>query len=386
MSEFDEIRPYRDEEVEDVLKSLLKEKELFVGLSNFRYPNLTKLFPGLGGKLAKFYIKKKINNIDSIAQIQNVVCKHIEQMLKKSSKQLTESGLNNLSTDESYLFISNHRGIAIDPGLIGYLLLKSNHSTFEVAIGDNLLKKKFIADLLRLNKSFIVKRSAIGREKLLALKVLSSYIHYTINTGNNIWIAQSEGRAKDGNDKTAPSIVKMLHMGRSEQDKNLSLKDNLDRLNIVPVSISYEYDPCDKMKAQELYETEHKGGFVKHDKSDQESIAADLSGFKGNINVTFGSVIDIKESDAVHIAEKIDNQIINNYMLHPSNYLAYEKMREENPEIGPSLEAINSVKKISEDDRSFFKNRYNEMSTELKPYFLEMYANPVLNYIKLNNE
>lgn len=385
MTEFDEIRPYRDEEVEQVLKNLLKEKEFFIGLSSFKFPKLTKLFPSLGGKLARFYVKRQINDVKTIAQFQNIISVVIEQMLNKSSKQLTESGIKNLPSNKSYLFISNHRGIAIDPGLIGYLLYKSNRGTFEVAIGDNLLKKKFIADLLRLNKCFIVKRSAKGREKLLALKVLSSYIHHTINDGSSIWLAQNEGRAKDGNDVTAPPIIKMLHMGRSAEEKTLSLKDNLDRLNIVPVAISYEYDPCDVLKAQELYENEHKGGFVKHEKSDQESIAADLTGYKGHINVTFGSVIDIKESDAVHIAEEIDKQIIKNYMLHPSNYLAYEKLREKNQEIGPNLDTLNTDVKILPEDRQYFTDRYTKVSEELKPYFLEMYANPVLNYIKLNN-
>ncbi|MDF5295506.1 1-acyl-sn-glycerol-3-phosphate acyltransferase, partial [Vibrio parahaemolyticus] len=173
--------------------------------------------------------------------------------LNKTTDGVTFSGLDKLDKNTSYLFVSNHRDIAMDPALVNYGLYQSGHRTVRIAIGDNLLKKPCATELMRLNKSFIVKRSAKApREMMKALGQLSSYIKHSLDTGNSIWIAQKEGRAKDGNDFTDPAILKMFHVeGRKQK---ISFGEYTRSLKIVPVSIAYENDPCDIAKAKELYE------------------------------------------------------------------------------------------------------------------------------------
>jgi len=381
MEEFDKIRPFDNNEVEGVMNDLLNEKEFFHALAKVQFPRFTKLFPNLSTSITKKALKKKILEIKSIEQVQDIVCVQMEKLFKRTADQVTQEGLNKLSNDDSYLFISNHRDIVMDPAVIGYFLLTSNHKTCEVAIGDNLLKKKYISDLMRLNKCFIVNRSAVGREKLFALKNLSAYIHHAIEKKNNIWIAQSEGRAKNGKDKTDPAIIKMFHMGRKDVDKKLNINEDLSRLNIVPVSISYEYDPCDRMKSEELYAIATEGEFIKDETTDEKSIAAGINGFKGDIHVQYGNVIDIQEDNAVHIAELIDEQIIGNYKLFPSNYLAYEILQKKDENIGSQLNETGLNPKITEEKRLFFEERYNSFPDHLKPYFLEMYGNPVASVL-----
>ncbi len=377
MNEFDNIRPFNNDEVAAVMQDLLNEQEFFHALAKIQFPRFTKLFPKTATVITRKYLQNKILQIKTIEQVQDIVCDQMEKLFKRTADDVSKNGLSNLNNSKNYLFISNHRDIVMDPATIGYFLLKSNHKTCEIAIGDNLLKKKYISDLMRLNKCFIVNRSAVGREKLFALKNLSAYIHHTLENKNNIWIAQSEGRAKDGKDRTDPAIIKMFHMGR--KDKKLNIQEDLSRLNIVPVSISYEYDPCDRMKCEELYAIATEGKFEKDETTDEKSIAAGINGYKGNIHVEFGNIIDIQEDNAQHIASLIDEQIINNYRLYPSNFIAYEMLQKKNPEIGPVLNKTSLNPTISDKKRSFFNERFNSLPKHLQPYFLEMYANPVIS-------
>ena len=326
-------------------------------------------------------MKQRLGDINTVFEFQDMVAGYVNKVLKKSAEKLTHEGLNSLSNKEPYLFISNHRDIAMDPALISFLLHSDNHGTTEIAIGDNLLKQEFVSKLMRLNKSFIVKRSAKGREKLLATKLLSEYIHHSIDSGNNVWIAQREGRAKNGLDKTDPTIIKMFHMGK--RDENISLQAAINGMNIIPVSISYEYNPCDELIARELYEVETKGSFVKDEKSDVISIGRGVEGYKGNIHLHFGEKIVAIDDDPANIAEQIDKQIIGNYKLHPSNYLAYEILHQQDNSIGPNLSEMNLNLSEIEIKRVEFNERYQSFSPELRPYFLTMYANPVINKFKV---
>lgn len=380
MEEFDDIRPYQDSEVPKVIERLLKNDEFFDAISGFQFPRLKKIFPWLATLLVKTYLKKKLGGITSIADVQKLIAIYVERILATTTKGLSESGLNESSNKTSHLFMSNHRDIVMDPALISYLLHGSVHGTIQIAIGDNLLKKEYISDLMRLNKSFIVKRSVQGREKLLASKQLSKYIHYSIDEGNNVWIAQREGRAKNGIDKTDPTILKMLHIAKRDTPQKLSLKESTNKLHIIPVSISYEYDPCAEMKARELYEVEKNGSFEKDENSDITSISEGMNGEKGNIHLSFGNEIIAVDNDPVNIALQIDRQIILNYKLYPSNYLAYEMLHLKDPTIGPELE--NTIE-LSEQKRKEFKDKHEQIADELKPYFLEIYANPVINKFRL---
>jgi len=383
MDVFEEIRPYRDNEVAEVIQKLIVDKEFIRAITKYQYPRLMYVMPGLTKYLVKKGMKQRLGDIHTVFEFQDMVANYVNRVLSKSADKLTHTGLDGLSNKEPYLFMSNHRDIAMDPALISYLLHNDNHGTTEIAIGDNLLKKEFVSKLMRLNKSFIVKRSAKGREKLLATKLLSQYIHYSIDSGNNVWIAQREGRAKNGLDKTDPTIIKMFHLGKRDDEIKLSLQETIDSMNIIPVSISYEYNPCDELIARELYEIETKGSFEKDEKSDVISIGRGVEGYKGNIHLHFGTKIKAVDDDPVNIAAQIDAQIIESYKLHPSNYLAYELLLKEDNSIGPNLNDL-KVNQIELDaKREEFNERFNSFAPELRPYFLQMYANPVLNKLRV---
>jgi len=232
---------------------------------------------------------------------------------------------------------------------------------------------------MKLNKSFIVKRSVQGRDLLKASKQLSAYIHHCIKTGENVWIAQREGRAKDGIDKTETAIIKMLHMADRESTLKLSLQESMNSLNIVPVSISYEYDPCDRFKAEELYTIDTTGKFEKDENSDVRSILNGMVGVKGDVHVTFGRPIVFPEAvTAEGVARQMDAQIIRNYRLHAVNYIAMEMVQSDFMDFH-KLPAILGVSpgEIAGKRREFSK-RLGSMPRNLEPYVLSMYANPVI--------
>ena len=385
MSEFDDIRPYKDDEVEQVVKKLYKEDELIEGMAKFKFPKLFKKTPQIAKGIVRAFVKRKVKPIKTINDIQHIVGEEFRKILNKTSHKVTISGLDKLNKADSYLFIGNHRDISMDPALVSYLLYKANHNTVEIAIGDNLLKRQYISDLMRLNKSFIVKRSVTGREKLFALKKLSSYIHHTIRSGHSIWIAQKEGRAKDGIDFTEPAIIKMLQLGASNNGDKVKLSDAVNALNIVPVSISYELDPCDAMKAEELYMNRNNKTYTKDENTDQKSIVTGLLNPKGNIHIAFGDKIVTKHIEAADIALEIDKQIISNYKLQAPNYLAYEILQKQDQNIGPSLVELQPEIDISTEDYASLQSRLESIESKYRDILIEIYANPVLSKLKLNN-
>lgn len=379
MDKFDDIRPYNDSEVKHVLGRLLRSDEFLTSIARFRRPGLNKALPNISKKLVKQSLKKKLTGIESVYDLQKAIGGYVEKILASTTTGLKVVGLNEIPQNTPHLFISNHRDIVMDPALIGYLLRNSVHGTVQIAIGDNLLKKKYISDLMRLNKSFIVKRSVQGREKLLASKQLSQYISHSIETGSNVWIAQREGRAKNGIDKTDPALLKMLHLGNRDAVEKKTFQESIDNLHIIPVAISYEYDPCAEMKARELFEIDKNGTFEKDENSDVLSIASGLNGDKGNIHLTFGTEIRAADDDPANVANQIDEQIIKNYSLHPSNYIAYEMLQLEDPSIGPELKDLVENLEDIDQKRVEFKEKYAQVEEELKPYFIQMYANSVIN-------
>ena len=245
-----------------------------------------------------------------------------------------------------------------------------------IAIGDNLLKRPFLSKLMKLNKSFIVKRSVQGRDKLAASKQLSGYISHCIGHGQNVWIAQREGRAKDGIDATESAVIKMLHLAGRESSNKLSLAQAMSGLNIVPVAISYEYDPCDVAKARELHAVATVGRFVKDENSDVQSILMGMIGKKGAVHVSYGTPLKVPtDAGAEQIAALIDDQIIRNYRLHPSNQFAAEQLQGGVVAgVGDTLTAEQREAK-----RKHFNQRISAAPVELQPMLLQMYANPVLN-------
>ncbi|WP_263078752.1 1-acyl-sn-glycerol-3-phosphate acyltransferase [Endozoicomonas sp. Mp262] len=381
MEHFDEIRPYHDEEVRPTLNRLVADSSFLNILARHNYPALTENCGPLMEWLTGVIVRRKLRNINDVRGFQSIVEPFLSKVIDKTTSRVSYSGLEHLEKGKPYLFLSNHRDIVLDPAFVNYGLYKNDMETPRLAIGDNLLSRPFVSDLMRLNKSFIVKRSISGRkEKLKTYLTLSAYIHHSIETGHSIWIAQSEGRAKDGNDQTDTAIIKMLNM--SKRGKDLSFADSIRTLNIVPVAISYEYDPCDCSKAKELYNTEQHGQYHKADNEDMLSIAAGIEGFKGHVHIAFGAPLTGNYHSATEVATAANNHIHAHYTLHPSNYIAWDLMKSEYDSSRiPAIETLIPSSVLSA-KRVEFKQRLHRCPKEHHPLLLKMYAMPVINHYR----
>lgn len=362
---YQEIRPYNDDEIGPALDRLIHDKEFIDAVLNHRFSNRSDWFQTLMSPLLKVYLKFKWAKFNSVYSIQVEIEKYLRKVLEETTDGVTFSGLEKLDKNTAYLFVSNHRDIAMDPALVNYGLHNNNHKTVRIAIGDNLLKKQCVTELMRLNKSFIVKRSAKApRELMKALGLLSSYIKHSLDTGNSVWIAQKEGRAKDGNDATDAAILKMFHVnGRKNK---VAFPDYIKSLKIVPVAVSYENDPCDIAKANELFSKESEGGYEKSEFEDITSIIRGILGYKGKVNVAFGDVIEQDFETPEALAEELDRQIHQLYKLYPINLLA----------------AGQEDSSITDKVRADFDKKLQELPEGARSYLIDMYANPVKNSVK----
>lgn len=271
MGAFDAIRPYADAEVRPVLARLLADPAFLGTLTRFRFPRLAGPLGWLLKPLIAARLRSEFTSIDSVAKLQARIEPYIDRTIEHASDGISYSGLEHLQPGKPYLYLANHRDIVMDPAFVNYAVYHAGLQTPRIAIGDNLLQRPFVSDLMRLNKSFIVHRSISGRrEKLAAYQLLSAYINHSIREdGESIWIAQAEGRAKDGDDRTDSAILKMFHMSRKDEP----FAAVIDSLNLIPVSISYEYDPCDLAKARELCVRAATGSYTKAPGEDDASIA-----------------------------------------------------------------------------------------------------------------
>ncbi|MFT5675842.1 MAG: hypothetical protein ACI808_001774 [Paraglaciecola sp.] len=320
-SKFDSIRPYADSDLPEILKKLANTDELIESLVVFRFSSWPTFLRPILRFLTKHYVRMQIKGINTTRDFQGLVEPYVQRMINKTTSSFNLSGFEQLDLSKPCLFISNHRDIALDPALINWALHLNGEDTVQIAVGDNLLRKDWIADLIRLNKCFIVNRSAKDRrQKLADAKLLSEYIADSLhNQKQHIWIAQREGRAKDGHDVTNPAIISMLAMNRP---KDMEFKDYIKQLRIVPVSISYEFDPCDVAKAKELAEKEMGGAYDKADHEDIKSIVDGIVGFKGQVNVNFGKVIDDDFVNAKEVAAYLDLHILAAYKTYATSYVA----------------------------------------------------------------
>lgn len=378
MDRFAEIRPYNDAEVRGVLDRLLANREFLGAVARLRFPCAAVRFPALFVPLVGRVMRTQLRDVQTVDGFQLVLESYMEAMIKRSTSGFTVSGLDRLEPGQPYLFLSNHRDIAMDPAFVNYALHLSGHQTVRIAIGDNLLTKGYASDLMRLNKSFIVKRSVQGpRQIFAALRLLSSYIRSSITKDRvPVWMAQREGRAKDGFDQTEPAIIKMLSM--SQNRKTESFAEFIQGLRIVPVAISYEYDPLDEAKAKELWVKEHEGHYEKGAQEDVQSIARGISGQKGAVHVAFGTPLG-KHCDSVEdVAVCVDRQIVENYVLHPSNYLAYRELFGGIPAEVYGGDQRSFVFDEQAEASNAFYARLELLPDELRPYVLRMYANCIL--------
>jgi glycerol-3-phosphate O-acyltransferase len=307
-------------------------------------------------------------------------------LLDKTIDSLSISGLENIQKGESYLFISNHRDIILDSAILNVLLYEKGYGTFQTAIGSNLLSSELVSDLTKLNKNFVVKRNTGAREFYENSMILSSYIQHVIgDLKESIWIAQREGRTKDGLDKTQPGLLKMLSINCDKP-----VRECFRDLRITPVAISYEYDPCDVLKIPELKAISRDEKYEKAPGEDLNSILTGLTGRKGRVHIKIGKTLN-KELDALadqsNINEKlkmlgeiIDRQIYLNYKIWPTNQMAFDKLENQ---------IASSENYEGRDPEEFFnlcKERLsgaNLNSPEDYNWLLNMYANPVRNYLAL---
>lgn len=386
MTQFDDIRPYHDAEVRPTIDRILADPELADAVARLKFPKLTQWFGWIIKALVKRKLAEQLAGVNDVRGFQEVVERYMSGMLAEATTALTISGLDELEHHQSYLFISNHRDIAMDPAFVNWSLFHNDCNTLRIAIGDNLLTKPYVADLMRLNKSFIVNRSAKApREKLKAAKHLSAYIHHSIvNEDSSIWIAQREGRAKDGFDKTNSAVLGMITLNKP---KTQELSDYVKELRIVPVSISYELDPCDAAKARELYQQRTLGSYQKEEHEDVKSIAMGIAGQKGHVHVAFGSVLNHHYDDTDQIVADLDHQIVTNYVLHATNCIAYEILHGVVPAINYTEKNIPYDPSLLADQKAAFIARMNQIPVEQRDIALAIYANPVVSKLaKLNAE
>nr|WP_277052082.1 1-acyl-sn-glycerol-3-phosphate acyltransferase [Pseudomonas thermotolerans] len=381
MGEFDAIRPYADAEVPAVLARLAQDEEFLDTLTRFRYPRLSKPFYRLLKPLIAHRLRSEFRGIDSVAKLQARIEPYVNRTIERATDGVTYSGVERLKPGNAYLFVANHRDIVMDPAFVNYAVYHAGLPTPRIAIGDNLLQRPFVSDLMRLNKSFIVHRSLTNRrDKLAAFQLLSAYINHSIRQdGESVWIAQAEGRAKDGDDRTDSAILKMFHMSRKDEPFSEVIRD----LRLTPVSISYEYDPCDLAKARELYTRATTGSYTKAPGEDDQSIAQGITGYKGRVHVSFGEPIENPAEDAKQLALELDRQILGSYRLFPVNYLAYAEWEERDPALAvPEVSALFSAEELAR-ARQEWQRRLAACPAEQRPFLVLQYANPVRNQYRL---
>lgn len=375
VNNFDEIRPYQDQEVEGVLRELVQQ--------DFFVPLVNKLYPDMDPQK----VRNSISNVDSIFLFQTrIIYPILKKLLSQTSDGISFSGFEKLGKNKAHLFISNHHDIVLDPSVLNVILYEQGHKTTKVAIGDNLLTKEWIKDLARLNKSFIVHRSPAMKLSYYYSHRLSNFIKHSILQENeSIWIAQRQGRAKDGNDVTQVSLLKMLAYGGDENKFAY-----LHSLNFLPLAISYEYDPCDILKVKELIEKEKSKAYKKSPKEDLISMVTGLTGYKGKIHVSLGSPLNREFDDIMQhettkeqyssLAAIIDEQIQSIIRLWPTNYIAYDLL----------MDKDTYAEKYSAAEKNAFleyaEKKLNSAGLKdqgSRMMFLSIYANPVKNKIRL---
>lgn len=369
---FDDIRPYNDSEVNHYLKLLFKD-ENFQHILQFIFNDQEKIEQ----------IKLMIDHIHTVKDLQHKIVYQLvnDLILKRSSDGLTSSGIENLDKNTSYLFISNHRDIILDSAIMNYLIVLEGMNTTEIAIGNNLMIEKWIEYAVKLNRAFVVHRNLPVRELLMASKKLSEFIRRNITLKNNsVWIAQREGRTKDGNDKTQPALLKMLNLSNIKE-----FGEGFRELRIVPLSISYEIEPCGFSKVAELYKKQ-TDGFEKTQEDDLRSMGEGLVRPKGRIHFAFGepitSQIDLiagEETISAQIeklADHIDHQIYSNFKLWPNNYIAEDILNNT---------SRNTKHYTSEQFKKFVSMLIEAVSLipgdaeTIRTMFLQMYVNPLIN-------
>ena len=385
-AEFDEIRPYDTGEVQQAFNELLADRQFSTMLRGI-VPWLPK---SLGNAVLKMAFIGVKSPLDFQKRFMKPIVRHI---IRKHTDGCTFDD-NCLPRDFSlrYTFVSNHRDIVLDSALLDVMLVKTGYpTTVEIGIGDNLLIYPWIKRLVRMNKAFTVRRGLTPKEMLRSSQIMSRYIHYAVTQKHeNIWIAQREGRAKDSDDRTQDSVLKMLAMGG--EGKPI---DSLREINIVPLTISYEFDPCDYLKAQEFQQKRDNPAFKKSRQDDLDNMKTGIFGYKGRvhyhcaapINTWIDELGDLPKTEFfAALSKRIDRELHANYCLFPCNYIALDELE------GTKKYAQHYTEADKKRFEDYLKGQLEKVKIAnpdekfLRERMLTMYANPLRNYLKAKAE
>ncbi|OYQ41974.1 glycerol acyltransferase [Flavobacterium cyanobacteriorum] len=373
MSKFDHIRPFYDTEVNQAIRSIMHHP-MMKALMSFTFPDVDDAV--WMAQLERTHSKRDFQ--------VNFIYKAVQKVLEKSSEGLTSSGFEKLEKHTPYLFISNHRDIILDTSLLNVCLYDHGLIMTASAIGDNLVQKAFLHTLSKLNRNFLVQRGLPPRELLQSSKLMSEYIYQLlVHENRSVWIAQREGRTKDGNDATHQGVLKMLAMASD----NENLMDYFKKIRIVPVSISYEYDPTDALKMPQLMAEANQEVYIKEKNEDFMTLLSGIMGQKKRIHIHVGDPLaheldeiasqnDNANKQIQLLAQVIDDSILSTYKLWPTNYIAYDILNA----------TAQFSSKYTEKEKLLFERRL-EMRIDIdnkmmRESFLAMYANPVMNKMK----
>lgn len=382
---FEEIAPYSDSEFHQMMAELVTEPG-FEHAVKYVMPDAD--YPKFAEQLLTIHSQNEFQT--------KVMWPFLEMLASKTTSGVSMGGLDNISPEGHYTFITNHRDIVLDASFLNLEFLRHNRPTTEIAIGNNLLIYEWISKLVKLNKSFIVKRDVKKIEALKAARQLSGYIHWAIkDKGASIWIAQREGRAKDSNDLTQESLIKMLALAG-----NGNVRENLIDINLVPAAITYEYDPNDYLKAREFLMKKRNPDFHKSQRDDLFAMETGLLQPKGRVHVELGTCINDliaaipADTDKNHtikeVSHIIDTMIHGGYRLYPINYIAYDRIHH-TPGFTSmySEEEVETVDKYLSGQLEKVENEVNDVTSEEREFMLhkmlEMYANPLKNKIRATN-
>lgn len=379
LHDFDSIRPFEPNELPEVFDRML-QNEQFLQVLAYLYPGVPKEAIGM-----------KMHQCKTNLDFQKAFCyDFLKKLLAKASLGI-DTDFKNIDLGKRHTFVSNHRDIVLDSALLHVSLFDAgSDTTTEIAIGDNLLKLPWVKDLVRINKSFIVERSLPMRQMLMASKRLSEYMHFVINEKNdNIWIAQREGRAKNSDDRTQEAILKMMTMGGEG-----SVVERLLQLHIVPLAISYEYDPCDFLKAREMQLRRDVEGWKKGPMDDVVSMQTGIMGYKGHIYYHCAPCIDewlntlpedMPKGDFYKtVATHIDHEIWRGYRLYPCNYVALDLLHGTSDYTDKYTDADRATfEKYIDGQLAKIQDLPNPDMAFLRERILEMYANPAINQLSV---
>ena len=371
--DFEDIRPYQDSEVPEVIRRLGSNKDFISVLATSLMPS--RFSRSLVGRYLSFLtFKWQTRSLCSVEQCQDLMSKYFEKLVTNTMEGMTVDGLDKLEKNRSYLFISNHRDIVLDSACLNYFLRQSGHQTARVAVGDNLFSWPYAADLMRVNKSFIVKRGApTSRERYRQMVKTSEFVWRSINQGHSVWIAQKEGRSKDGYDRTDPAVLKMLGLAHKEHGGVGALPS---RVLIVPVAISYEIDPCAIKKAHELSQIEREGFYEKSSAEDLESMLLGIVGYKGRVHLSVTEPIEETLVGLDELCSQIDRQIVSDLKIYPTHSEAAFRLSLSDK----SFEGLgSSVMNRPNEALQAMLADLSACPQEEQPFFLLQYANLIKN-------